>query len=468
MQSQTEAPRPAADGADEPIAALVTPPGVGGVAVVRASGRGILERVRPLFANGRALTRRGRSLRYAVLREPSSGRRIDEAVVLGFVAPRSYTGEDVVEFQVHGGRIPARRVLDALASLGVRTALPGEFTRRAFLNGRIDLSQAEAVMDLIGAQSDRAAQAALGQLEGRLRHVVERLYDDSTALCADVEATLDFAEEDVPDVLDPSDLERRSQALLDALERLLASWREGRLLRHGALVVISGPPNAGKSALFNALLGHARAIVTPRAGTTRDSLEETLLLDGIPVRLTDTAGLRESCCDIEREGVRRTSDLLSRADAHLRVHDLGSPDLAPELLRLHELPHARTLVVLNKADRYPATRVAPPDGYEAVMVSAATGQGLEALRQALRAILGVTGGDAAEDMTVNARHRELLEQSAAAVGEVRARLRSEGVREPVLLAQALRSAAEALGFIIGRQVGADVLDQVFSRFCVGK
>ncbi len=460
---------PSNEAADAPIAAVITPPGIGGVAIVRVSGRGVFDRVQALLADGRPLPRQRRSLRYALLRDPLSGASIDEALVLGFVAPRSYTGEDVVEFQVHGGRIPARRLLVSLARQGVRMAQPGEFTRRAFLNGRIDLSQAEAVMELIGAQSERAAQRALDHLAGRLRRHVERLYETLTALCADLEAALDFDEEDVPAVLDPPDLERRVRVLRGEVQALLSTWREGHLLRDGALVVISGAPNAGKSALFNALLGRNRAIVTEHAGTTRDSLEEALLLDGIPIRLTDTAGLRDTDCDIEREGVRRASSLLTRADAHLRVLDLGSSEWTRELQSLGGLPGSRTILVLNKADRFAVpARFDPPEGYAVVTVSATTGLGLDRLRDALQAILGVTERGAAEDVAVNARHRELLEQAARDLDDALAGLHTHGTQEPVLLAHALRNGAEALGRITGRQVGEDVLEQVFARFCVGK
>lgn len=449
------------------IAALATPPGVGGVAVVRLSGTnawGVARRLLP--PRWQSSDSAARRFFHAVLRDPSDGRRIDEAIVLVFAAPRSYTGEDVVEFQVHGGRLPARRVLEALAGLGARPALPGEFTRRAFLNGRIDLSQAEAVMDLVAAQSERAAHVAVEQLQGSLRRRVDALYDGLATLCADVEAGLDFGEDDVPESLSPAQAAERVAGLQAETGKLLATWREGHLLRDGALVVVSGRPNAGKSALFNALLGRDRAIVADQPGTTRDTIEESLTLDGVPLRLADTAGLRETDCDVERQGVDRATALVGRADLHLRVVDLGAPWGDDDAAALRGLPPARTVVALNKADRYDASAFARlPEDYRSVVVSARTGAGLEALRAALHAALGLAGhGDA--DIAVGIRHRDLLAQASAALGE--ARNRCAGTGDAVLVAQALRDAADALGGITGRNVGEDVLDRVFARFCVGK
>lgn len=451
----------------ETIAALVTPPGLGGVAIVRISGtRSLATAKRLLPSRWQGLDPATRAFFHAVLRDPANGQRIDEAVVLVFPEPRSYTGEEVVEFQIHAGRIPARRLLDVLAASGVRMALPGEFTRRAFLNGRIDLSQAEAVMDLIGAQSDRAAHVAVEQLQGALRQRVDALYEPLMALCADLEATLDFPEDEIPEVLSMAAIGARIAALHADVGRLLATWREGHLLRDGALVVLSGRPNAGKSALFNALLGRARAIVADQPGTTRDTLEESLVLDGVPLRLVDTAGLRETDCAVERQGVDRATEVVGRADLHLRVVDLGEAWSGEDSAALRDLPSARTVVALNKADRHDPAAFSPlPGGYVGVAVSARTGQGLDELRQALRQALGLAGhGDA--DIAVSARHRDLLVQTAAALQAAHGI--ADGAGDAVLVAQALRESADALGGITGRDVGEDVLDHIFARFCVGK
>ncbi len=451
-----------------PIAALVTPPGIGAIAIIRVSGEGACEISKHLLPERwKRLDPTRRCLFYAVLHDPASGLRIDEAVVLVFPEPRSYTGEEVVEFQIHGGRIPARRLLDVLTSLGVRAAQPGEFTRRAFLNGRIDLSQAEAVMDLIGSQSDRAAHMAVEQLQGSLRHRIDSLYDQLMLLRADLEASLDFSEEEIPETLSPRAMTPPIERLRADIGSLLATWREGHLLRDGALVVISGRPNAGKSALFNTLLGHARAIVTDQPGTTRDSLEEGLTLDGIPLRLVDTAGLRETVCKIEREGVTRATELLGRADLHLRVVDLGEPWTGEDLDALHDLPPDRTVVALNKADLHNPECFTPlPEAYRAIAVSAITGKGLDPLRAALRDALGLAGPDEHAGVAVSARHRDLLVQASKALEAAQALCSTGG--DAVLIAQELRDAAVELGGITGRNVGEDVLDAIFARFCVGK
>ncbi len=447
------------------IAAPVTPPGVGGVAIVRLSGDGtwnVAKSLLPTIYSYKSLRRR--LFFHCILRDPATGDRIDEAVVLGFPAPHSYTGEEVVEFQVHGGRMPTRKLMEVLLSLGVRMAGPGEFTRRAFLNGRIDLSQAEAVMDLVGAQSERARQMALEQLQGALRQRLEAAYKALLALCADLEASLDFAEDEVPAELSFSTLHARMAVLETGLVQLLDTWKEGQVLREGVQVVISGRPNAGKSALFNALLGRSRAIVTDQPGTTRDTIEETLLLDGIPVRLVDTAGLRATDSLVEREGVARATEVVRLAHLHLRVFDPGMPWTAEDRQALLALPADRTVVVINKADLHPDEAPCLPEGYGAVRVSALTGEGLDGLRAALVEAMGLAG-QAESQVAVNARHRDALLQGLEALRRAQALC---GAEDAVLVAQALRESADALGVITGRNVGEDVLDQLFARFCVGK
>ncbi len=415
-----------------------------------------------------ALEPNHRAFFHTVLRHPVSGARLDDAVVLSFPAPHSYTGEPVVEFQVHGGRIPARRVLDALAAAGASPAGPGEFTRRAFLHGRLDLSQAEAVMDLIRAESDRAASAAAEQLEGSLSRRANTLCDALVSLRADVEATLDFDEDDVPTELLPESIVARVRAIRADVAELLATWREGRLLREGALVVLGGRPNAGKSSLFNALLAAERAIVSDEPGTTRDVLEERLLVRGVPVRLVDTAGLRVASGAVERIGVRRAEEEIRRADLHLRVIDAAAPDSAEEAAEAARLPANSTLVVFSKADLAPGFR--PPifaaGGPRSLVVSATTGEGLAALREAIADGIGARASADAGALA-NDRHRDLLRRADDALAEAET-LAGISPLDAVLLAQALREATEAVGAIVGRNVSEDVLDAVFSRFCIGK
>lgn len=448
---------------ERPIAAIATAPGPAGIAVVRLSGEGapsIADRLCPGAKIPPSAQEAG-TFRLRRLFDPATGEPIDEALVLVFRAPHSYTGEDAVEFQVHGGRAAPRRVLSALFAAGAAPAGPGEFSRRAFLNGRLPLDRAEAVMDLVAAQSDRAARAAAEQLAGALGRRTDAAYDALLALCADVEATLDFGEEESSGLLPLERFAARLDTVRADLAALAATFREGRLLREGALVVLSGPPNAGKSTLFNALLGADRAIVADEPGTTRDSLEEGLVLAGVPIRLADTAGLREGADGVEREGIGRARALAADADLELR---LVPPDENPT-------PNAtgpRTLLVFSKCDLpgSPPEAALPPG---AVRASARTGEGLDSLRAAILERLGAdpagTGGQGA---AVNARHRALLDAALAALGEAEAAYLAHGEEAAAPAAAHLRAAAESLGSITGRTYTDDLLDTVFGRFCVGK
>ena len=402
------------------------------------------------------------SFRLVRLRDPRDGSAIDEALVLVFRAPHSYTGEDVVEFQTHGGRAAPSRVLDALLALGAAPAGPGEFTRRAFLNGRVALDRAEAVMDLVSAQGDRAARAAAEQLSGALGRRVDAIWEDLLALCADLEATLDFTDEEAEGLAAPIRFDERAAAIAGSLRDLAATARTGRLLREGALVVLSGPPNAGKSTLFNRLLGERRAIVAPEAGTTRDSLEETLLLGGIPVRLVDTAGLREAGSAVEREGVERARDLAARADLVLA---LRPADEAPDDRAGVRSDGPRTLFVETKADLRPASRA---EADAPLRVSAVTGEGIPELERAILAALGTDPAAGEGGVAVSERHAALLREAAASVDEARAIFDDGAEAAAVPAADRLRDAAESLARITGRSYTESLLDAVFGRFCVGK
>ena len=479
------------------VAALATAPGAAGVAVVRLSGDGALAIADRLCAGARvppsALP--GGSFRLYRLRDPRDGSAIDEALVLVFRAPHSYTGEDVAEFQTHGGRAAPTRVLDALLALGAAPAGPGEFTRRAFLSGRIGLDRAEAVMDLVAAQGDRAARAAAEQLAGALGRRVDALYDALLALCADLEATLDFTDEEAEGLSSPIRFDGRAAALSAELLALAATAREGRLLREGALVVLAGPPNAGKSTLFNRLLGERRAIVAPEAGTTRDSLEETLLLRGIPIRLVDTAGLRAAASPIEREGVERARSLAARADLVLSLFPWGQTPPPRGQTPAHQTPSHRgqtpsplgpkILFVETKVDLAPSSAGTDPvsdsgsvpdpafapsnPSVAPLRVSAVTGEGMDALEAAILTALGTdpTASDGGV-VAVSERHAALLREAASSVSAAREAFAAGAEAAAVPAAGHLRAAAESLGRITGRSYTEDLLDAVFSRFCVGK
>lgn len=449
------------------IAALATAPGPAGLAVIRVSGPAAGSLADGLCAPGTAVRPSqlaGGAFRFYRLRDPADGSPFDEAIVLMFRAPHSYTGEDVVEIQVHGGRAVPARVLNALLALGAAPAGPGEFTRRAFLNGRLSLEQAEGVMELVGARSERAARAAAELLSGALGKRVNGAYDALLALCADLEATLDFADEDVGGILPVPHLHARLEPVLAELDALMALFREGRLLREGALVVLSGPANAGKSTLFNALLGTNRAIVTDQPGTTRDSIEESFFLDGIVLRLVDTAGLRATGNEIEREGIARARALAESADVVLFLRDVTAPAgaSAPEA----PADGPPVIRVYTKADMLSTGAAVPEDG---ILLSAQTGQGMDALFAALRRVLQLRADHlSAPAVTINERHAVLL-QSARKELEAACSLYDNCAEEAAVPAAShLREAARTLGSITGRSYTEDLLDNVFGRFCIGK
>lgn len=445
---------------DETIAALATAPGRAGLAIVRLSGDRALalaDRVCPAAKTAPSKQAAG-TFRLVRLADETGG-PLGDAIVLVFRAPHSYTGEDVVEFQIHGGRQIVSRLLSALFSLGAVPAGPGEFTRRAFLHGRIGLEQAEAVMDLVDARSERASRMAAEQLSGSLGIRVNAVYDDLLALCADIEATLDFTDDDISGLIPTAQATARIENLLLPLRALAATVREGHLLREGALVILAGPVNAGKSTLFNALLGTHRAIVNATPGTTRDSIEETLVLGGIPFRLVDTAGLRDTENEIESEGIRRTENLLSQADLVLLLR--GSQDEIPTIAR-----KAVILPVWTKSDEEP-----PPEK-SMLAVSAKTGVGLDALRTAMVQAIGADpeSGTAAQetDVAVSERHEHLIRQAIQKLEAARDAYEQGAEEAAVPVAAYLREAAESLGKITGRTYSEDLLDAVFGRFCVGK
>jgi tRNA modification GTPase len=459
---------------DDTIAAIATPLGSGGLGVIRVSGPAALSVADAVFRSSRSLREapshtlhHGRLLRGDLL--------LDDAVAGVFRAPRSYTGEDVVEFSCHGGPALLRDALEACLAAGARTAEPGEFTKRAFLNGKMDLAQAEAVALLIGARSASARRWALEQLEGGLSRRVEALRREALALLAGIEASLDFAEEEVPD-LAPPELARRAGALETALRALLATAPRGRLHREGLRAVLAGLPNAGKSSLFNALLGRDRAIVTPAAGTTRDTLEESFTAEDLPVVLTDTAGLREGDGAAEAEGVARARAALARADAVVWVLDASRP-LDGEALAVREdfPPAAPVIAVLHKSDLLPprVDRMALTSrlpGTNAVFASSVTEEGLAELRRLLaRALPADTGAAREADASptlLNDRHESLVAEAAEAAGRAR---NAAAAGEPAeCAALELRRALDALDRVTGRSASEELLDQVFSTFCIGK
>ena len=386
-------------------------------------------------------------------------RLVDEVLMTVFRAPASFTGEDVVEIGCHGGGLVTRRILEALLRAGANAAGPGEFTRRAYLNGKLDLTQAEAIMDVVLAQSDKALRAAARQLEGSLGGRVRQLQSELLELLAHLEAYIDFPEEDIAPETGGL-MQRRMERVSEQLERLLAGARHGRVLRSGVRTVLIGAPNAGKSSLLNRLLGFERAIVSPVPGTTRDTLEEVVMLRGWSLRLVDTAGLREGGDALERMGMARTVAQLEEADLILKVFDgQNSPenhwnDGDPRVLR-----------VLNKVD----LGVHPDwEGVEAVRVSCLTGEGMEGLEGAVAGAIeaGIGPSDADDEMTINARHQDCVRRSLAYLSAA-SKAFAEAI-PPEFVAEELRSSLAALGEVVGRTDNEDLLGRIFHNFCIGK
>ena len=440
------------------IAAIATAPGRGGVAVVRVSGPDAWAVAAKVTGRSLAADDAGRFFRARFA-------DVDDGLMLVFRGPRSYTGEDAVELQGHGGSVAPRRVLEACLAAGARLAQRGEFTLRAFLNGRLDLSEAEAVIDLVDARTTRAAADAFARLGGALSRPFERLYADAIDLSSRLEHALDFDEGELP----PSFAEEtasRLAVLRQRTERLIATAREGRLLREGALVVLAGAPNAGKSSLMNALLGTDRAIVADAAGTTRDSIEEGLQIGNWLVRLTDTAGLRAASDAVEAEGVERAEALIAQADlvvaldcdipGALHVHakcDLDSPSGPNGLNGLNGFNG------LKGSNGFKGLK-----GVIGLNVSAKTGEGLEALKAAIadRLAAQAARGDEESGADVTTRQKELLVRAAAAL------CRATSAMDLAVAANEVRAAASEIGRIVGKTYSDDLLDALFSRFCVGK
>jgi tRNA modification GTPase len=454
---------------DQPIAAIATAPGRGAVGIVRVSGRAVQPVIDAIC--GRPL--KPREATYLPFRA-ADGTPIDQGLAIHFPAPHSYTGEDVLELQAHGGPVVLQlllaRCIEAGAATGLRVAQPGEFTERAFLNDKIDLAQAEAIADLIDASTEAAARSASRSLAGEFSREVHQLRDALVHLRMLVEATLDFPEEEI-DFLRQADAQGQLQRLQGTLAGVLRRARQGALLREGIKVVIAGQPNAGKSSLLNALAGAELAIVTPIPGTTRDVVSQTVQVEGVPVHVIDTAGLRESDDVVERIGIERAWAQIAGADAVLFLHDLTRTDDAAyrdadqtllRLLREHVPSSVPVLQLWNKADAASGAHV-PDDG---LRLSAKTGDGLQALR---RRLLEVAGWQSAPEGVYIARERHLqaLRRVDAHLMEAAAQL---GGDSPALdlLAEELRLAQNALNEITGEFSADDLLGVIFSSFCIGK
>ena len=456
---------------DDTIAAVATPVGMGGIGIIKLSGPRSIEIATHLFRPHRAsLPFRSHYLYYGDIVDPRTGEVIDEALLSFMAKPRSYTREDVVELNCHGGCLVLREVLSLVVKAGARLAEPGEFTKRAFLNGRLDLAQAEAVVELIDSKSATHLRHASRQLQGKLSRDVATLRKALLEICSSLEACIEFPEEDLA-TGSPAQCITGIDHLISRMEKLLQTHAQGKLYREGVSAVIAGKPNAGKSSLFNALLGEERTIVTSLPGTTRDFIEEVVTVNNIPLTITDTAGLRDPLDAIEEAGVKKTKDKLEQADLILLVID-GSVDYDECIASL--LPEVRVnkvVVVCNKADLpgrvscdqlrrcFPESRI--------VATSALCKHGIEELRETITSVL-TTDLPSPPPHTVitNLRHKSALEKTVEALREARKGLQKNV--PPEFAAADLQSALHALGGITGQTSGEEVLNQIFSRFCIGK
>jgi tRNA modification GTPase len=446
---------------DDTIAALATPPGTGAVAIIRLSG----SRARAIGERLTGLTPEPRRAHLCEFRD-ETGDPVDRGLLLYFPGPRSFTGEDVVELHGHGGLVVSDMLLASALRLGARAAEPGEFSLRAFLNDKLDLTQAEGIADLVNSGSREAARAAYRSLDGRFSEQVHGLQASLTALRVQLEAWLDFPDEEL-ELDDTTAFTDGFDAGIAELETLLSQAREGALLTDGLTVVIAGPPNAGKSSLMNRLSGYDAAIVTDIPGTTRDALRERLSLDGLPVTVIDTAGLRDSANPVELEGMRRAHRALEGADRLAWVTDIRA-DLASQLTEIRRVAgeNAAVTVVQNKID---LTADEPAciedDGVTVIRLSALTGQGVELFTEHLKTIAGYRS-EAAGTFSARARHIDALQRAASSIRDGRRQLVDTLAVE--LAAEELRSAQAALSEVTGELTSDDLLSEIFSSFCIGK
>jgi tRNA modification GTPase len=443
------------------IAAIATAPGQGAIAVIRISGPEAMSIARKLF--------------HPFPRDPQArfqyfGRcldethaTIDEVLLTWFQAPASFTGEEVIEIACHGGIIVTQCLLERIFALGAVPAEPGEFSQRAFLQGKIDLTQAEAIMDLISAQTDLAAKAAGAQLAGQLGKEMELLRQEMIGILAHVEAYIDFPDEDI----DPASqdlIAARIYGLISRIDQLLATADRGKILREGIKTVLCGAPNAGKSSLLNHLVGFDRAIVSSRPGTTRDTIEETISLNGLPLRIIDTAGIRESEDEIEQQGIERTRLQMSQAELVLLLIDSTSPQC--DVAAIHLPTGTKVVKILNKSDlpSHPDWLDQP----DLVPVSCLTGKGMDTLRAEIFKV--ITGTDRSFEtgnmVAINSRHQHYLKQARTNLADALNQLRAS--ESPEFVAFEIREALDAVGAVVGKTDVEDILGSIFSTFCIGK
>ena len=456
---------------EDTIAAISTPINEGGIGIIRISGPDAVKVASSLFRSAAFDPRVPQSHRlyYGTIVDPQDSSSIDEVLLTCMLAPRSYTREDIVEINCHSGLTVLRKILELVIQSGARPAEPGEFTKRAFLNGRIDLAQAEAVIDIIEAKTEASLKIASSQLQGGLSAKLHALRDALIDITSHVEASIDFPEEDI-DLHDARENEHKLAAIREELQSLSATYNEGKLYRLGVKTIIVGKPNVGKSSLLNALLGEVRALVTPVPGTTRDFIQETISIRGIPLVLQDTAGLHAGNDEIEKMGMALTRARLSEAELVLFIIDASQQLDERDQAIMNELSSRQVIAVLNKEDLPPA--VSPEQVQKllpcpAVSISARFGSGIDQLQELIyQTLLSSPHSSASDSIITNARQQDALVRTTAAVASAQ-----QAVREsiaPELIAIDLHAALQALGEITGETTADDILERIFASFCIGK
>jgi len=450
------------------IAAIATPPGIGGIGIIRISGPLAKNILTQLFQSKRATKEfKSHKLYYGHIIDPETREVVDEVLAVLMRAPHSYTGEDVVEIHAHGGPLILKKLLDLTLKAGARLAEPGEFTKRAFLNGRLDLTQAEAVIDVISARTERELKIATHQLQGYLSERIKKIRNCLREFKAHLEVAIDFPEEDIEIVPPKLWLSRIKKEVIEPIERLVKIYSENRALREGAVLAIVGKPNVGKSSLLNCLLKEERAIVTPIPGTTRDVIEEVLNINGVAIRIADTAGLRKTQDVVETIGVERAKEKISVADIILWVVDRSVPLEEEDREIFEEIKEKKTILVLNKCDLPSVldTEILKKEfNLPIVSISALYHQGIEKLERII--FQQLLGNTSVPEFVPKLRHKQTLEKALMA-----ARKAKEAVEKglpPVFVSIDIQEALDALGEIIGETTPDDVLDVIFSQFCIGK
>ncbi len=456
---------------DDTIAAISTPPGEGGIGIIRISGEDSLSILKQIFRTPSGKQNmKDHLLVYGHIINPEDGKVIDEVLSVYMKAPRTYTAEDVVEIDCHGGIVPLRKILQLVYRCGARPAERGEFTERAFLNGRLDLSQAEAVMDMISARADKTYDSAVGQLSGSLSGKIKEIRSMLMDIRVQVTVNIEYPDEDI-EIMTYQKMKDDLKPVIGKISELLKTAETGRILSSGLKIAIVGKPNVGKSSLMNQMLRESRAIVTDIPGTTRDTIREDMRLRGIPISLIDTAGIRETDDQIEAIGIEKSRDSWSEADLVLLVLDAGSPLSGEDREILRQAEAEKTIVVLNKTDlpqqitAEDVNRLLP--GVQLISASMKEGNGLDAIEDSIeqRVYQGTVTADQNVIVT-NARHKQLLEEAGSHLNDA---LRLADRKEPLeIIDLDLEAAYENLGEIIGDAVGDDVISEVFSRFCLGK